>query len=166
MAKSLSEISMDSRSKLYERQEILFKVEGDERGYVREIAKAMGMSMNEYCRIAVLERAQADKERMERETPVWVIYTEELPMPKTYKYNKGEAFKDLDLAEATVVGEYDTMEAADAAFSSYIMTRAKISNRFDLCKDYALAEKTVDRKTKEVIKAPRIIKYARTTKGV
>ena len=73
MAKTLSEISMDSRNKLYDRQEILFSRENDERSVVREIAKAMGMSMNEYCRMAVLERAAADKERMEREIPVWTI---------------------------------------------------------------------------------------------
>lgn len=166
MAKTLSEISMDSRNKLYDRQEILFSRENDERNMVREIAKAMGMSMNEYCRMAVLERAAADKERMEREIPVWTIYTAELPVSRSAKYNKGDAFKDLDLSEATVVEEFDNKEAADAAFGTYAVVRTKISNRFDMCGDYALVEKTVDRKTREVIKAPRIIKYARTTKGV
>lgn len=161
MAKTLSEITTESRSKLYDRQEILFMKDGGERDFVKEIAKSMGLSMNEYCRIAVLERAKYDKERMERETPVWSIIEAEFPILKSEKYNKGDAFKDLDLNQATVSGEYDSREAADAAFLTNAVTRTKISNRFDMCTDYALAEKTIDKKTGEIIKPLKIIKTAR-----
>lgn len=161
MAKMTSEQAMGSRSKLYDRQEILFKVENDERGFVREIAKAMGMSMNEYCRMAVMERAQEDKERMEREAPRWVIIQAEFPIPRTEKYERGTAFNGVDPSECTIVEEFDSKEAADLVFNARSVSRGKISARFDMCNDYALAEMTIDKKTGETVRGPRILRYAK-----
>lgn len=162
MAKTQSEISIESRNKLYDRQEVLFLREGDERGQVKAMAKAVGMSANEYCRMAVLERLKRDQERLDREILKWEIVKMDLPVLKTEKYSKGQAFTAAPIEEATVVSRFDSKKDAEAAFKDMIVTKQSLPPRYTLYSDYALVEKSVDKATGKATRDPRILKYAKT----